>query len=312
MKIVAIEPMGMSQTRIEDFKHNLSMMGHQFTGFPDRKEDPETLKQRIENADIVMVSNIPLNREILSSDLQLKFLAVAFTGTDHIDMDYCSEKGIEVQNAAGYANVAVSELVLGLIIDLYRKITSLDSSIRNGGTRNQFLGRQIKGKTVGIIGTGAIGQQTAFNLQALGARIVAYNRSVNRELTERGISYVSLEDLLRESDIVSLHLPLTSETENLISAEKLDLFKKSAILINTARGKLVDTFALSKALQEGKIAGAAIDVFETEPPLPADHPLLKAPNCILSPHIGYATHEAIELRTEIIMGKVVDWLKNHS
>lgn len=311
MKIIAIEPIGMSPDELSSYEKELAAQGHQFISFPDRKEDPETVKQRMQHADIVIESNIPLDRDILSACPQLKFIAVAFTGTDHIDMEYCRIQGIEVKNAPGYATTAVSELVVALIFGLYRSIILMDNATRHGGSRGDRLGYEIKDKTAGIIGTGAIGKQTALYLKNLGCRIVAWNRTPDPELIKEGVQYVSFDRLMEISDIISLHLPLTPETENIVSSDKIELCKPNAILINTARGKLVDMPALYRALQNRKLAGAGIDVFEKEPPLPPDHPLLQAPNCIVMPHIGYATHEAFDRRIIIVMNNIRSWLKAH-
>ena len=307
MKIVAVEPINMSIAQGRYYEELFASMGHHFICFSDRNENVAVLKQRMKHADAAIVSNIPLPADILSACPQLKFISVAFTGTDHIDLEYCNDQGIEVRNASGYATTAVAELTIGLIIDLYRHITFLDSDVRKGGDRKQFLGHQIRGKVVGIVGTGAIGKETALVLQALGCKILAWDKIESKELKEKGVKYLSLDELLSASDIISLHLPLTPETTGIISADKIDLCKPSAIIINTARGKIVNISALAQALRNGKIAGAALDVYETEPPLPNTHPLLTAPNCLLVPHIGYATKEAFDARIEIVMKNVVDW-----
>lgn len=312
MKIVSVEPINMSAAQTRYYEELFASMGHHFICFPDRNENASVLKQRMKHADVAIVSNIPLTADILATCPQLKCLSVAFTGTDHIDLEYCNDQGIEIYNASGYATTAVAELTIGLIIDLYRRITVLDSDIRKGGDRNQFLGRQIKGKVVGIIGTGAIGKETALALQALGCKILAWDKVETKELKEKGIKYLPLDELLSSSDIISVHLPLNNETTGIISADKIDLCKSSAIIINTARGKIVNISALAQALRDRKIAGAALDVFETEPPLPNNHFLLTAPNCLLVPHIGYATREAFDARIEIVMNNVIHWLKSQN
>ena len=219
-------------------------------------------------------------------------------------MAYCQTHNILVKNASGYATEAVAELAIGLMIDVLRKITSLDGSIRQGGVRGAFLGRELRGKTVGIVGTGAIGTRTVELLKAFGCRVIAWSRTHKPEVMNLGVAYVTLEGLMRDSDIISLHVPLTAETKHLISKEMLALCKPSAILINTARGNVVDMDALAECLRDGKIAGAGIDVYEKEPPLPSDHPLLSAPNCVLVPHVGYATREAFDIRIDIILGNL--------
>ena len=304
MKIVTVEPIGISAERAEAIKQALAAKGHEFVWYPDRKEDSATLVERMKDAEAVIISNIPLSAEVLAQCPKLQFLDVAFTGLDHIDMAFCQAHGITVKNASGYATQAVAELAVGLAIDVYRKITALDGSIRQGGVRGAFLGRELHGKTVGIVGTGAIGIRTAKLFQAFGCRVIAWSRTQKPEVAAMGVSYVLLDELMRTSDIVSLHVPLTAETKHLISKEMLALCKPTAVLINTARGNVVDMEALAVCLREGRLAGAGIDVYEKEPPLPETHPLLSAPNCVLVPHVGYATREAFDIRIDIILGNL--------
>ena len=309
MKIVSVEPIGISIEKSEQIRKEFLELGHDFYCYMDRKEDEETLKERMYDADVVIISNIKLSAEVLKSSTNLKMLSVAFTGLDHIDLDYCKENNIKVCNSSGYATVGVAELTIGLMIDVYRHITLLNQDTRNGKTRNNFLGRQLRGKTVGIIGTGAIGLETAILLKAMGCNIIAWNRTEREEAKKLNIKYVSLQDLMKQSDIISLHVPLNKETYHLINKDLLSLCKKDAILINTARGNVVDMEALAESLRKGLLAGAGIDVFETEPPLAKNHPLINAPNCILTPHIAYATREAFDERIEIVMNNIKYWLR---
>jgi phosphoglycerate dehydrogenase-like enzyme len=310
MKIVAVEPIGITAEKAEFFKTEYTKQGIDFIYYPDRNEDPNELKKRMFDADIVIISNIPLPEDMLKCCPFLKMISVAFTGLDHIDLQYCKQNNIVVKNAAGYATTGVAELAIGLMIDIYRHITFLDPNTRNGGTRNNFLGRQIKGKTVGIVGTGAIGMETARLAKAFGANVLGWSRTEREEAKAMGIQYVSLDDLLAESDIISLHTPLTEETFHLINEEKLSLCKPNAVVINTARGNVIDMNALANVLKTGALAGAAIDVFEKEPPIPLDHPLFQAPNCIVVPHIAYATEEAFEDRIKIVIQNINLFLNN--
>ena len=306
MKIVAVEPIGISAERAQEIKQDLAGKGHEFVWFSDRKEDSATLVERMKDAEAVIISNIPLRADVLSQCPKLQFLDVAFTGLDHIDLEYCETHGITVKNASGYATEAVAELAVGLMIDVLRKITFLDGSIRQGGVRGAFLGRELRGKTVGIVGTGAIGLRTAELLKAFGCKVIAWSRTHKPEMMNLGCAYVTLEALMRDSDIISLHVPLTAETKHLISKDLLGLCKPTAILVNTARGNVVDMEALAECLRDGKIAGAGIDVYEKEPPLPQDHSLVQAPNCVLVPHVGYATREAFDIRIDIILRNLED------
>lgn len=309
MNIVCVEPLGISEGSFQNLKAEFASQGHQFTFFTDRREDEATLVERMHEADVAVISNIKLPAAVLSQCPHLQYLSVAFTGLDHIDLAYCNAHGITVQNAAGYSTVAVSELAVGLMLDVLRRITELDGTLRQGGSRGAFLGRELHGKTVGVVGTGAIGTATLRLLLAFGCRVMAYNRSEHAEVKALNIEYTDLDTLMRESDIVTLHVPLTQETHHLISRERIALMKPNAILINTARGNVVDIDALADALAQGRIADAGIDVYEQEPPLPASHPLLGAPNCVCVPHIGYATREAFDIRADIVFDHVRNFLQ---
>lgn len=308
MKIVAVEPIGISRQRAEELVERYAAKGCDFVVYPDRKEDEQTLVERMKDADVVIVSNIRLSREVLEQCPKLKFLNVAFTGLDHIDQDYCREKGILIRNASGYATQAVAELAVGLMLDVYRKITPFDASTRNLQGRNNILGRELHGKTVGLVGTGAIGLRTAAILKAFGCRLLAYSRTERQEALDMGIEYTTLEDLMKRSDIISLHTPLTAQTKGLISREMLELCKTSAIIINTARGAVIDNEVLAEMLNKDCIAGAGIDVYEYEPPLQSNHPLLSAKNVVLLPHVAFATEESFSIRVDIILRNLDEYL----
>ncbi|MBQ9418035.1 MAG: hydroxyacid dehydrogenase [Bacteroidales bacterium] len=309
MNIVCVESLGIGEAQFKELQQHYQVIGHRLTYYLDRREDEPTLVARMCDADVVVVSNIKLPASLLSACARLRYLSVAFTGLDHIDLGYCQAHGIEVQNAAGYSTTAVSELALGMMLDLMRGITTLDGVIRQGKARGTFLGRELQGKTVGIVGTGAIGTATARLLMAFGCKVVAYSRMQRPEVAALGIAYLPLDELLRQADIVSLHTPLTADTRSLIGARELTLMKPTALLVNTARGPVCDIAAVADALKHGTIAGAAFDVFEQEPPLPADHPLLAAPNCLLTPHVAFATEESFAARADIVFSHVDQWLQ---
>lgn len=308
MIISCVEPLGISENHFKELEEAFAAKGHSFRYFMDRREDESSLAERMSDCDIAIISNIKLGSSVLSQCANLKMLSVAFTGLDHIDLAYCRQHNIEVQNAAGYSTTAVSELAVGLMLDVMRKVTSLDGAIRQGGSRGAFLGRELRGKTVGIVGTGAIGIATMRLLKAFGCTLLAYSRTERDEAKALGAEYCSLDTLMQHSDIVTLHVPMTAETHHLVGAAQLALMKPTSILINTARGNVVDIDALAKALNEGKIAGAGIDVYEKEPPLEGSHPLLNAPNCVAVPHIGYATREAFDIRADIVIDHVWDFI----
>jgi D-3-phosphoglycerate dehydrogenase len=308
MNIICVESLGISQAHFEELKQHYASKGHAFTYYMDRREDEASLVERMHEADIAVISNIKLPATVLSQCPNLKYLSVAFTGLDHIDLAYCKEHGITVQNAAGYSTTAVSELAVGMMLDLLRGVTTMDGVIREGKGRGTFLGRELRGKTVGVVGTGAIGTATIRLLLAFGAKVVAYSRTRRPEVEALGVEYMPLCPLLQQSDIVTLHTPLTAETRGLIGKKEIESMKPTALLINTARGPVCNIQAVAEALNNGRIAGAAFDVFEQEPPLSLDHPMLKAKNCLLTPHVAFATEESFAARADIVFGHVDDYL----
>jgi len=283
MKLVIIEPLGVEEDKLMEIAHKALPDSVEIISYQTKVTDTESLIERGKDADIIMVANLPLNADVIKGCKNLKMLAVAFTGIDHIAMDACKEQGIMVCNCAGYSNAAVSDLVFGLLISLYRNIISCNEVVRKEGTKDGLVGFELEGKKFGVVGTGAIGTRVANIAQAFGCEVYAYSRTV-KDLT--GVQYVDLEELLSTCDIISLHVPLNASTKGLISEKEIALMKPNAVLINTSRGPVVDSKALADALNEGKIAGAAVDVFENEPPVAKDHPLLHAKNLIATPHVA--------------------------
>ncbi len=309
MKIVILESLGISDTEFNLITKPLADHGHELIAYTDGKLDDDTLKTRIKDADIIVIANTPLSGEVIDAAENLKYISVAFTGFNHIDLDKCQEKGIKVSNAAGYSTNSVAEITFGLIISLLRNIVPLEAVTRSGGTKDGYRQLDLKGKTLGIIGTGEIGGAVAKLGLAFGCKVIAYNRSEKPDLISKGVEYKSLDDVLKNSDIVTLHTPLTPETQHLIDKDKLALMKTSSLLINTAVGPIVDNDALAQALRNGTIAGAGLDRVDMEPPVPADYPILDAPNTVLLPHIGFATEEAMVRRAEITFENIVKWEK---
>lgn len=306
MKIVLLEELGVSKDKIDKHAEKLTNMGHELITYT-KNTDPKIQVERTKDADVIMLANMPLSKEVIEEAKHLKFIDVAFTGVDHIPMEEARVRNIAVSNASGYATQAVAELCISFMIQLLRNIEQTQKRCREGGTKDGWIGSLLCGKTVGIVGAGAIGKKTAKLCKAFGCRVIAYSRSkVEDSVIDR---QVPLDELLKEADIVSLHCPLTKETKGLIGKEQLELMKKEAILINTARGPVVDSKALADALTEGKIAGAACDVFETEPPLDTDHPLLHTPNTIVTPHIAFASKESMEQRAEIVFDNLYSWME---
>ncbi|HZJ94810.1 MAG TPA: 2-hydroxyacid dehydrogenase [Thiopseudomonas sp.] len=309
MKVVILEPLRISDEEFDKLTKPLTDDGHELVIYTDGKSDDETLKARIKDAEILVIANMPLSAEVIDAAEKLQYISVAFTGYDHIDLEKCKEKGIKVSNAAGYSTHSVAELTFGLIISLLRSMIPLEKIVREGGTKDGYRQTDLNGKTLGVLGTGDIGSAVAQLGLAFGCQVIAYNRSVKTELVEQGVEYKSLDEVLKASDIVTLHMPLTDETKNLIDKDKLALMKPSSLLINTAIGPIVDNDALAEALRNGIIAGAGLDRVDMEPPIPADYPLLDAPNTVLAPHVGYATDEAMVRRAKITFNNIVQWKK---
>ncbi len=305
MNIVLLEGLGVSDEVLKKHAARLAGMGHEFRAW-DRNADPAVQQERCADADVVMVANMPLAAAAVENASRLKYIDVAFTGVDHIPVDVAKARGIAVSNASGYATEAVAELCICFMIEMLRKVARAEAQCRASKSKDGLEFHLLSGKTVGIVGCGAIGRRTAALCKAFGCTALGFNRS---RVTDPVIDeQVSLEELLRRSDIVSLHTPLTPQTRGMINAQRLGMMKPTACLINTARGGVVDQDALAAALHKGQIAGAALDVFYEEPPLPANHPLLHTPNTIVTPHLAFSAVESMEARCEIVFDNLYSWL----
>ncbi len=267
---------------------------------PDLKGD--ALVQGIRGYHVLIVrSATKVTKDVIEASDALEIIGRAGVGLDNIDLEAAKAKGIKVLNTPGATAISVAELTLGLILGTLRAIPYLDRALREGRWEKKRKGLELYGKTVGIIGLGRIGTEVAKRLQAFGVRILAYDPF---RQDSPWAELVDLETLLRQSDIVTIHVPLTPETRHLINADRISRMKDGAILINTARGGIVDEQALYNALVSGKLRAAALDVYETEP-LPADHPLRTLDQVILTPHTGAQTIEgqvrtAVELADRIL------------
>ena len=309
MKISLLEPLRVSKEYIEELAQPLKDLGHEFVYHETKTTDPDELYERSKDSEVVIIANNPYPKEVIEKLDKTKFIDVAFTGVDHVDNVSAKKKGIKIANASGYATQAVAELSIGLALNVLREVKQGDLDVRKGDDFPGLIqGQEIHGKTVGIIGTGTIGIHTAKLFKAFGAKVLGYNRSEKQEAIDAGVEYVSLDTLIKESDIISIHLPMTEDTKHTIGERELDNMKESAILINVARGPIIDNEALANALNEGKIAGAGIDVFDMEPPIPNDYPLLHAKNALLTPHVGYLTDEAMVLRAQIAFDNVMAYI----
>ena len=306
-KIVIMESLGISAEELALRKKPFEEAGHSFAEF-SRTGDISTLIGQAKDADAMILANMPMPGAVIRSCENLKFIDVAFTGVDHVDLAAAKETGIAVSNASGYSNEAVAELVLGMTLSILRNLTAVENRCRAGQTKDGLVGGELKGKTVGIIGFGKIGRRSAELFHAFGCKILAQSRTHKDDAPDY-VEQVSQEELLKRSDIVVLHCPLNDSTRGMIDAEKIALMKNSAILINVARGPVVVARDLAQALNNGTIAAAGIDVFDREPPLDMDEPLLNCRNCLVTPHVAFATRESMSLRAEIVFDNLSAWLK---
>ena len=261
---------------------------------------------RIQNADIVITNKVVLSRNLMEEAENLKLICIAATGMNNVELEVAKELGIEVKNVAGYASVSVAQHTFAMLFNLLQPINYYDAYIKSGEyskspifTNMERDFSEIRGKTFGIIGLGNIGRKVAAIAEAFGAEVVYYSTSGKN--SDQPYKRLELDELLSASDVVSIHAPLNERTENLVGREQFSLMKPTSILINTGRGGIVHEAELAKALDEGELAGAALDVFENEPIEP-DSPLfdIQNPNnLVLTPHVAWAS---VEARTELIEG----------
>src|SRR6056297_932 len=310
MKIAMLEPIGISNDLLKNYENELKNLRHKFVSYDNRVEKEDEIIKKAEGADVIIITNLPLSANVINSCSNLKLISVAFTGIDHIDLKACNKNNILVSNSSGYSDQSVAELVFGMVINLMRNMVKCDRATREGKKRFGMIGNELSGKKFGIVGTGNIGTQVAKIAKAFGCKLFGNDITENKEAKALGLKYLGLKELMKESDVVSVHTPLMESTINLINKEKIELMKKEAILINCARGPIVNSEALAKALNEEKIAGAGIDVFYMEPPIPKDHPLLNANNTLLTPHVAFATKEAFIKRSEIVFNNIYKWLED--
>jgi D-3-phosphoglycerate dehydrogenase len=302
------EPPVLAHTHIEE---RLRKMG-EVRIWDDRPLDPDTLVSRIADADVVVNirTTSRFTAQVLERCPRLRIVSIYGVGVENVDLEAASRLGIAVCNTPGYSGVAVAEMALALALAVARRIIANDRSIR-GGAWARGYGTQLHGKTLGVVGTGYIGRQMLVLGKAIGMKVLAWtwNPSPAR-MREYGMEFVSLEELLTESDVVSLHLRQTPESVGLIGERQLAMMKATAILVNTSRGPIVDEQALVKALREKRIAGAGIDVFGHEP-LPKGHPLTQLDNTVLSPHVAAMTPETTLGGLDMSVDNIENFLSGH-
>ena len=212
MKIVLMEPLGVSPEIIGKLADGLKSAGHTFASYDTFTTDTDELIRRAGDADILMIANHPLPGEVIRADKNLKFISVAFVGIDHIDTDACKELGIAISNTGGYCDDAVAELAVGLALGCLRNITECNAAVQSGGGKGSLAGNELAGRTVGIIGTGAIGMRTAEIFKAFRCRLIGFNRSDKPKAREMGIELMPLDEVMKQADIITIHTPLTPET----------------------------------------------------------------------------------------------------
>ncbi len=256
------------------------------------------LVERAKDADVVFTNKVPLRAEVLAELHNLKYIGVLATGYNIVDTDAAKQLGITVTNVPGYSTQSVVQLTFALLLALCHRVQRHSDSVMDGKWSRSpdfcfwdYPLTELAGKTFGVIGFGDIGQQVADVASAFGMDVLGYSRTQTDQSHRRHFKWADLDEVLTQSDVVSIHCPLTPQTEGLINADTLSQMKPSAFLLNTARGPIVVEEDLAQALNAGQIAGAGLDVLATEPP-GSDNPLFTAKNCLITPHIAWATQEA--------------------
>ncbi|MGD0330704.1 MAG: D-glycerate dehydrogenase [Nitrososphaeria archaeon] len=263
----------------------------------------DVLKALRDKDGLMLVSHVVVNSELLDAAPNLKVVSSVSVGFDHIDINETTKRGVYVCNTAGALTDCVAEVALELILSTYKRMSEAERFMRDRKwTRiflgDEFLGRDVKGKVLGIVGLGRIGSRVAEIAKVFGMKVIYYDIIRPKYAEEMGLEFYDLNALMKASDIISIHIPLSNETRHLIDESKLKLMKKDAIIVNTSRGPIIEEKALIKALKEKTILGAGLDVFEEEP-LPLDSELLRFENVVLSPHRGSASYETRAAMSEL-------------
>ncbi|HSB81026.1 MAG TPA: phosphoglycerate dehydrogenase [Candidatus Methylomirabilis sp.] len=274
--------------------------------------DVKLLAERLREAEVALNirGRTRFTAEVLQACPRLRLISIWGTGTDNVDLKAAAAQGISVTNTPGANAIAVAEHTVALMLAVAKQLLQADQAMRQGGWPRNLV-PQLRGRRLGIIGTGLIGREVAAMGRGLGLEAVAWTFHPDRKLADSlDLRYVELDDLLRSADIVSLHLRATQQTQHFLNRERLSLLKPGVLLINTARGSLVDEVALVEFLRDKKIAGAGLDVFDTEP-LPAGHPLTTLPNVLLTPHAAGMTPEVIQNGLAMAVENIDHFLKGN-
>ncbi len=276
---------------------------------------PENLiLERASSAEIVLTNKTPMRKGTIDALPNVKYIGVLATGYDVVDVGAAIERGVVVTNVPNYATTSVAQMVFALLLEFCQRVQRHSDEVMNGAwSRNpdwcfwKFPLVELSGKTMGIVGFGRIGHEVARIATAFGMRVIAYSRT-RRDVELPNFDWADLAEVMKESDVVSLHCPLTPETEGLINARNLSFMKSTAIIINTSRGKLINNKDLADALNREWIAGAGVDVMDVEPPTESN-PLFQAKNCLITPHISWATKEARGRLLDIAVDNVKAFLE---
>jgi len=307
MKIVILDDVTMTAEQEERLGRSGEVVV--FTGVPTR---PEEILSRAEGAQILIASWTKINSQILERLTRLKMISIWATGYDNVDVDAATRLGIRIAHVPGYATEAVAELCLSLMLAVVRRILQADRDVRREKQLNwdRFPGTELKGKILGLLGTGAIGARVAEIARVFGMKLMAHDPLPRKELAEGlQIEYLSLPEVLRRSDILSLHLPLTAETKGFFSFQEFSQMKTGAVFINTARQALVDQEALLGALKSGRISAAGLDDIDLS--RENVRRLLELEQVVFSPHIGFHTAEAIAKKTDICFENVIQFVQGN-
>jgi len=287
----------------EDHAWKLKKFVDAFVVYEDMPADDKEIVKRIADADIIISALTKIPANVISKPPNLKMICLATTGYNGIDLEAAKKRGIKICYAPGYATRAVAEHAIGLMLTAGRLSFCASQDLKAGIYNHRcYQGKQLQGKTLGVIGYGRIGREVA--------KIAHGGFDMTIMSLDKGKSRGDFEKLLKMSDFISLHLPLTSETKNILGRKEFKLMKKGSVLVNTARGGLIDEIALLEHLKSGKIFAAGLDVLKNEP-MRSDNPLLKVSSVCISPHISYTTEEAIYERSRITIENVIKFIQGH-
>ncbi|MFY9417002.1 MAG: D-2-hydroxyacid dehydrogenase [bacterium] len=314
MKIVVLDGYTLNPGDLswEGFERFGDLTVYDRTCYDGSRED--LVIERAREAEVVLTNKTILSRKVIASLPQLKYIGVLATGYNVVDIEAARERGIVVTNVPTYGTEAVAQMAIALLLEMCHHVGAHSESVKKGEWASnpdwcywKYPLIELAGKTMGIIGYGRIGQATGRIAQALGMKVLAYDKYVNKDLESDTMRYVELDELLAQADVIALHCLLTEETEGIINKDTIAKMKDGVMIVNNSRGQLMVEEDLAAALNSGKVAGAALDVASTEP-IRMDNPLLKAKNCIITPHISWAPREARQRLMDIAVENLAQFL----